>query len=170
MLTTTVKVDHWPWIIKITSSYQLLQHWYMQCKVCFIYRSVSTWVKVPTGSLSASRHGTTSMATSLTLLDLPLDIISAMPLAASFFSATQRTRLIWARFRIISASCVASGHRTLSTEQKRRWVTTKRCATSDRRANFPMRCSSMPISSHKRSLLPVSKSLNCLSMLAGPTS
>lgn len=34
------------------------------------------------------------LETRLTRLDLPLDMISAIPLAASFFSATQRTRLI----------------------------------------------------------------------------
>lgn len=53
-----------------------------------------------------------------TLLNLPLDMMSEMPLAASFFSATQRTRLICARFRIMSAGCVVSGLPTLCCAQE----------------------------------------------------
>lgn len=118
---------------------------------------------------------TADRRTSLTLLDLPLDIISEMPLAASFFSATQRTRLIWARFRIMSACCGGSGgHRTLSAAQKRLWPTTNRCCTRDRSEDLPMKCSSMPGSSYIGQLLlrtgPVVKSPNCLSMLADPAS
>lgn len=63
----------------------------------------------------------------LTLLALPLDIISEIPLAASFFSATQRTRRICPRLRIMSASCCNVSWRTLCAAQKYlRWTPGRR--------------------------------------------
>lgn len=89
--------------------------------------------------------------TGLTLLALPPDMISEMPLAASFFSATQRTRLICPRFRIISASCCVSGHRALCAAQKYLHCPPSRCRPDRSKDGLPRRCTiSMPGDSHSK--------------------
>lgn len=82
-----------------------------------------------------------------TLLNLPLDMISEMPLAASFFSATQRTRLIWARFRIISAGCALSGHPTLCSAQEHLRLTPIP-SIPDPKTDLLSKCTSIPSCTH----------------------
>lgn len=82
-----------------------------------------------------------------TLLNLPLDMISEMPLAASFFSATQRTRLIWARFRIMSAGCALSGHPTLCSAQEHLRLTPIP-SIPDPKTDLLSKCTSIPSCTH----------------------
>lgn len=87
-----------------------------------------------------------------TLLTLPWDMMSAMPLAASFFSATHRTRLICARFRIMSAGCLVSGHRAFWSAQEHLCLTPSR-SIPDARAGLLSRRCSIPSCAHQRPLL-----------------